>query len=80
LPQASDSDVSHEVCCVDESISMCGLSLPEEEIGEGEPSCVVCLDLLERWAHYADLYGEDPKLPTDPPCRLCPRLNREGDQ
>lgn len=44
------------------------------------PSCAVCQDLLERWAHHADSLGEDPHWPGDAPCSLCPRRHLESDR
>lgn len=81
--QLLNTEASHEVCCIDEKtthgrITMCGLPIPDgEDLGGDVPTCVVCQDLLERWAHNADIYGEDPLCPDDPPCRACPR--RAGD-
>lgn len=77
--QLLDSDISHEVCCIDEQapcdrISMCGLPLADDgESGPDEPTCVVCMDLIELWAYNVDTYGENPQRPDDPPCRVCPR-------
>lgn len=79
-PVVTDDDViTHEVCCLDEEkdacrISMCGYPIPDGEVLEDDsPSCAVCLDLIDQWAHYADEYGEDPTGPDDDPCRCCPR-------
>lgn len=83
--QAADTEASHEVCCIDEQaetcrVSMCGLPIPDGPLGVGAPSCVVCLDLLDLWARYADTYGEDPCEPGDMPCRLCPRRQHHEDR
>lgn len=77
--QTQDTDITHEVCCTDEQattgrISMCGLPIDDGELlDEDAPSCAVCLDLIEQWAHNADTHREDPHRPGDAPCRLCPR-------
>lgn len=70
--QRVDFDLSHEVCCADEQrpsgrIAMCGVPLEDGPLDEDTPSCVVCQDLVERWARDADTYGDQV------PCRLCPR-------
>lgn len=83
-PASSDSDISHEVCCLDEdretnAISLCGLTLPDGETEDGEPTCVVCQDLIDKWAEYGDFYQEDPNEPVTEPCRVCPRRDRENE-
>lgn len=82
-PSGIGSDITHEACCLDEEktsarMSMRGLNLPDGVLDADTPDCVVCQSLLEQWAHYADVHGEDPHRPGDAPCRLCPRLPREG--
>lgn len=86
-PAAIDTEATHEACCLSERpntrdrITMCGLPIgDDEELGEDMPSCIVCRDLLERWAHYADTYGEDPTSPGDKPCRACPRYPEDGTE
>lgn len=84
----ANSDITHDVCCLDEDaetgrVTMCGLALPDGDdsaIADGiEPTCVVCQDLLGKWAEYGDLYHEDPRQPVVEPCRVCPRSHGEGE-
>lgn len=77
----ADSEISHEVCCVDEEvgtdrISMCGIPIDDGPFTCQAPTCVVCLELIDRWAYYVDKYGEDPHSPGDKPCRVCPKNMR----
>lgn len=66
-------EASHEICCVDPTIGMCGLPLDDSPITSGLPSCVVCLSLLDAWAANADAHGDFSKNPGDPPCPCCPK-------
>lgn len=75
-PQGSD-ELEHIVCCVDDDTTMCGLTIGGE-VGDKEPTCVVCADLLDRREYYADLLNEDPQEPGDKPCRVCPKLRAEA--
>lgn len=84
-PVTADSDITHEICCLDEDketgcITMCGLALPDEDDSalsdSVDPTCAVCFELVERWAEYGDLYGDDVREPITEPCRVCPRREK----
>lgn len=87
-PGSGGADITHEVCCLDEgktvdtlgagALGMCGLDLTGAQYDAGETTCVVCAELIERWAHYAQVHDErHPLHAGGVPCRVCPRLRRE---
>jgi hypothetical protein len=76
-PQASGLELTHEVCCVDQGLAMCGTAIPGADWTEVEPvSCIVCAELLEQWVELAGRFGDDLEKPGARTCRLCPKRQR----
>jgi hypothetical protein len=83
VPQDGGDDLEHVVCCIDDNTTMCGLTIEGDvnevdEFDDSESWCLVCTDLAKQQEYYADLFGEDPQLPGDVPCRVCPKRRRDG--
>lgn len=73
-PQATDADVTHEVCCLDNDLAMCGTPVADADWTEVDPvSCVVCTDLYGQWMANASEFSKELAEPGARGCRLCPK-------
>lgn len=53
-----DEELLHYHCCHDKAKGVCGTRLePEEEDGEDEADCVVCIDLMRHALSHKVLFG-----------------------
>lgn len=74
VTQPTDADITHEVCCVDDDLAMCGLRVADADWTDVDPvSCVVCADLYGQWTANASEFSEELAKPGVHRCRLCPK-------
>ena len=78
-PAMGDPDLTHEVCCVDDDLTLCGRDASEMDWNDPlKPvACIVCASLLERFEELLPTEAV-PLTRSDSPCSICPRRNQEG--